>query len=170
MKKCMILLILLLAFMGPLGASAGEKSKGKIAVASDGKNITKPVAFRMGQSSFYLLFDGQGQFLEAIENPFKNAGGNAAGRSGKSALDSLRFDEKGGVTGGVETLPKEEREKIWNSMLGFLTSKGITVVVAEQFGYEIVRAMKENGITCVEFKGSSIDAVKKAQQAVNETK
>ena len=169
MKKW-IILILLLTFMGSLAASAGEKSMGKIAVASDGKNITEPVGFRMGQSSFYLLFDGQGQFLEAIDNPFKNAGGNAPARSGKSALDSLRFDEKGGVTGGVETLPKEKREKIWDSRLGFLTSKGITVVVAEQFGYEIVRAMKEKGITGVEFKGTAIDAVKKAQQAVNETK
>ena len=74
------------------------------------------------------------------------------------------------MTGGVETLPKEEREKIWDSMLGFLTSKGITVVVAEQFGYEIVRAMKEKGITCVEFKGSSADGAKMAQQTVNETK
>ena len=169
MKKW-IILILLLAFMGPIVASAGEKSMGKIAVACEGKSTREPVGFRMGQSSFYLLFDGTGQFLEAIDNPFKNAGGNAAGRSGKSVLDSLRFDEKGGVTGGVETLPKEEREKIWNSMLGFLTSKGVTVVVAEQFGYEIVRAMKEKGITCLEFKGSSMDAVKKAQQAVNETK
>jgi hypothetical protein len=168
MKKWMIL-ILLLAYLVPLAASAGEKSMGKIAVASDGKNIMEPVGFRMGQSSFYLLFDGQGRFLEAIDNPFKNAGGNAAGRSGKSAVDSLRFDEKGGLIGGVETLPKEEREKIWSSMLGFLTSKGVTVVVAEQFGYEIVRAMKEKGIACVEFKGSSTDAVKKAQQTVNET-
>ncbi len=168
MKKWMIL-ILLLAYLVPLAASAGEKSMGKIAVASDGKTITEPVGFRMGQSSFYLLFDGQGQFLEAIDNPFKNAGGNAAGRSGKSALDSLRVDEKGGLIGGVETLPKEEREKIWNSMLDFLMSKGVTVVVAEQFGYEIVRAMKEKGITCVEFKGRSVDAVKRAQQTVNKT-
>jgi predicted Fe-Mo cluster-binding NifX family protein len=47
-------------------------------------------------------------------------------------------------------------------MLGFLASKGITVVVAEQFGYEIIREMKERGITCIEFKGQAVDAVKKA--------
>lgn len=158
MKKMMIL-ILVLAVMGPLVVSAGEKGAGIIAVSSDGKTITDPVGFRMGRSSYYLLFDGQGKFLEAIDNPFKDAGANAAGRSGKSAVDSLRFDEKGGLIGGVETPPKEEREKVWNSLMDFLTSKGVTIVVAEQFGYEIVRAMKEKGITCVEFKGRSIDGV-----------
>ncbi len=161
MKKWTIW-ILFLALMGPLAVSAAEKNTGKIAVASDEKTITGPVGFRMGRSSFYLLFDGKGKFLEAIDNPFKDAGGNAAGRSGKSALDSLRFDEKGGLTGGIETPSKEERDKIWNSMLGCLASKGIRVVVAEQFGFEIVREMKERGITCIEFKGKSVDGVKKA--------
>lgn len=161
MKKW-IILILILAVVGPLAVSAREKGAGRIAVASDEKTITGPVGFRMGRSSFYLFFDSQGKFLEAIDNPLKDAGGNAAGRSGKSALDSLRFDEKGGLIGGVETPPKEEREKVWNSLLDFLTSKGVTVVVAEQFGYEIVRAMKEKGITCVEFKGRSVDGAKKA--------
>jgi len=164
MKKWMTW-ILFLGLLWSLAASAAEKSMGKIAVASDEKTVTSPVGFRMGRSSFYLLFDGKGKFLEAVENPFKDAGGNAAGRSGKSALDSLRFDEKGGLTGGVETLSRDEREKIWNSMLGFLSSKGITVVVAEQFGYEIIREMKERGITCLEFKGRTVDAVKKALQS-----
>jgi len=160
-----IILVLLAAFMGPSAVSAAERDTGKIAVASDEKAITGPVGFRMGRSSFYLLFDGKGKFLEAIDNPFKDAGGNAAGRSGKSALDSLRFDEKGGLTGGIDTPSKEERDKIWNSLLGFLNSKGITVVVAEQFGYEIIREMKNRGIRCVEFKGRSADAVKKVLQS-----
>ena len=169
MKKW-IILILVLALMGSSVASAGEKSMGKIAVASDGKTITEPVGFRMGQSSFYLLFDGQGEFLEAIDSPFKNAGGNAAGRSGKSALDSLRFDEKGGLIGGIETLPKEDREKVWNSLMDFLMSKGVMVVVAEQFGYEIIREMKERGITCIEFRGKSVDGAQKASLSVKKNK
>jgi predicted Fe-Mo cluster-binding NifX family protein len=160
-----MILILIVAFMRPLAVPAEEKGVGKIAVASDVKTITGPVGFRMGRSPYYLLFDSQGKFLEAIDNPFKDAGGNAVGRSGKSALDSLRFDEKGGLIGGVETPPKEEREKVRNSLLDFLTSKGVTVVVAEQFGYEIIREMKERGITCIEFKGKSVDAVKKALQS-----
>jgi predicted Fe-Mo cluster-binding NifX family protein len=169
MKKW-IILILVLALMGSSVASAGEKSVGRIAVASDGKAITDPVGFRMGRSSYYLLFDGQGKFLEAIDNPFKDAGGNAAGGSGKSALDSLRFDEKGGLIGGVETPPKEGREKVWNSWLDFLTSKGVTVVVAEQFGYEIIREMKERGITCIEFKGKTVDGAKKASLSAKKNK
>jgi hypothetical protein len=169
MKKMMIL-ILVLAVMGPLAVSAGEKGAGKIAVASDVKTIAGTVGFRMGRSSFYLLFDRQGKFLEAIDNPFKDAGANAAGRSGKSALDSLRFDEKGGLIGGVETPPKEDREKVWNSLMDFLTSKGVTVVVAEQFGYEIIREMKERGITCIEFKGKSVDGAQKALLSARKNK
>ena len=157
--------ILFLALLVPLAVSASEKNTGNIAIASDDQAVTGQVGFRMGRSSFYLLFDGKGMFLEAIDNPFKDAGGNAAGRSGKSALDSLRFDEKGGLTGGIETPSKGDRDKIWNSLLGFLKSKGITIVVAEQFGYEIIQAMKEKGITCVGFKGRTVDAVKKALQS-----
>ena len=164
MKKWMIL-FLVAALMGPLAVSAGEKNTGKIAVASDEQAVTGQVGFRMGRSAFYLLFDGNGKFLEAIGNPFKDAGGNAAAKSGKSALDSLRFDEKGGLTGGIETPSREDRNKIWNSLMGFLSSKGITVVVAEQFGYEIVKEMKERGIACIEFKGQAVDAVKKALQS-----
>jgi predicted Fe-Mo cluster-binding NifX family protein len=154
--------ILFLAVMGSLISSASEANAGRIAVASDEKAITGPVAFRMGRSAFYLVFDGEGKFIEAIDNPFKDAGDNAAGKSGKSALDSLQFDEKGGLTGGIETPPKEDRDKIWNSLLGFLASKGITVVVAEQFGYQIIEEMKKNGITCIEFKGKSVDGVDRA--------
>jgi len=169
MKKWMIS-ILVFAVMGQLAVSAGEKGVGKIAVASDVKTITGPVGFRMGRSPYYLLFDGQGKFLEATDNPFKDAGANAAERSGKSAIDSLRFDEKGGLIGGVETPPKEGREKVWNSWLDFLTSKGVTIVVAEQFGYEIIKEMKERGITCIEFKGKSVDGAKKASLSAKKNK
>ena len=167
MKKRIIWWLPFPVLIGPLAAYASEKNMGKIAVASDERSVTGQVAFRMGQSSYYLLFDEKGIFQEAIENPFKDAGGNAAGRSGKSALDSLRFDEKGGLAGGIATPSKEERDKIWNSLLGFLKSKGIMVVVAEQFGYEIIREMKEKGITFFEFKGRSVDAVEKALQPAN---
>ena len=169
MKRWMIL-ILIVVFIRPLAVPAGEQSVGKIAVASDGKTITEPVGFRMGGSSYYLLFDGQGKFLEAIDNPFKDAGGNAAGRSGKSAFDSLRFDEKGGLIGEVETPPKEEREKVWNSLMDFLASKGVTIVVAEQFGYEIIREMRERGITCIEFKGKSVDGAEKVSLSAKKIK
>ena len=36
--------------------------------------------------------------------------------------------------------------------------------LAEQFGEEIVRAMKAGGITCVEYKGRAEDAVGKVLQ------
>jgi hypothetical protein len=160
MKKVISLALTILFFVTGLAFAAQRE---KIAVASDEKSITGSVGFRTGQSSFYLLFDGNGKFIEAVDNPFKDAGANAWKRSGKSAIDSLRFDEKGGLTGEIKTLSKNEREGIWNPMIEFLKSKGITVVVAEQFGNEIIQAMKEKGITCVEFKGQTVDAAKKVR-------
>ena len=140
-----------------------EKSVGKIAVASNEKSITEPRRIQNGPKLF-LSYSSTGKESSSKRSiiPLKMPEEIAAGRSGKSALDSLRFDEKGGLTGGVET-PSEGRagEDLEVQCSDFLTSKGITVVVAEQFGYEIVRAMKERGIACVEFKGSAIDAVKR---------
>lgn len=143
--------------MFSLSVFAAEKKEGRIAVASEGKTAEGPVGERLGRSSFYLLFDPQGKFIRAIDNPFKDA----RGRTGQSALDSLRFDEKGDLTGGVEKPSREEREKFWNPMLDFFTEKGIFVVVAEEFGDDIIRAMEKRGIRCVAFKGTATQALKK---------
>jgi predicted Fe-Mo cluster-binding NifX family protein len=156
MKKLLIGALCILLLLS-VTLFAAEKKEGNIAVASDGKNTEGPVGERSGRSSFYLLFDSQGEFIQAIDNPFKDA----RGRTGQSALDSLRFDEKGGLTGGFEKPSIEEREKFWNPMLNFYTEKGISIVVAEEFGDDIIRAMEKKGIRCVAFKGTATQAVKK---------
>jgi predicted Fe-Mo cluster-binding NifX family protein len=155
MKKWLIegLCILL---MGSVSAFAAEKEEGRIAVASEGKGPDGPVGERLGRSSFYLLFDHQGKFIQAIGNPFKDA----RGRTGQSALDSLRFDEKGGLTGGFEKPSIEERERFWKPMLDFLSEKGISVVVAEEFGDDISRAAERKGIRCIVLRGTATQAVK----------
>jgi hypothetical protein len=164
-----IIWVLIAVFIGPSAVPATQRDTGKIAVASDEKQITGPVGFRMGRSSFYLLFDGKGEFLEAIDNPFKDGGGNAAAKSGKSALDSLCFDEKEGLTGGIETPSRDDRNKIWTSLLGFLSSKEITVVVAEQFGYEIVRERKRGGEHALNTKGGQWMPLRKLSNPKNST-
>lgn len=49
----------------------------KIAVAALRKDETSEVSPRSGRSKFYLLFDGNGNLLEAIPNPFSRGGGGA---------------------------------------------------------------------------------------------
>jgi predicted Fe-Mo cluster-binding NifX family protein len=136
---------------------AAEKKEGRIAVASEGKTTEGPVGERLGRSSFYLLFDWKGTFVEAIDNPYKQA----REAPGKSLADSLRVDEKGALIGGIEKLPRDERDQVRNSMISFLTQKNVKVIVAEEFGDEIIKAMKGKGIDCFAFKGSVEEAVQK---------
>jgi hypothetical protein len=151
-RLSLIALVALLLMTGP--AFAGQT--GNIAVASNDKAPGAPVADRMGRSPFYLLFDRQGNFMKAVENP--NFGkGPAAG--GTSAIDSVGFDEKGVMTGGITTPSREERDITWTGFSDFFARNGIRVVVAEVFGDEIVRGMNTRGIECVAFKGSAQEAV-----------
>lgn len=46
--------------------------------------------------------------------------------------------------------------------IDFLASKGAKVIVAEGFGSRIADVIKGKGMRSVEFKGSAIDAAKKA--------
>jgi len=134
----------------------GNRQTGNIAVASNDKAPTTPVADRMGRSPFYLLFDQQGNFIKAVENPNFGKGG---GPEGISAIDSIGFDENGQITGGIATPSRQERDQIWNGFSDFFARNWIRVVVAEEFGEEIVRGMKMRGIECLAFKSSAQEAV-----------
>jgi predicted Fe-Mo cluster-binding NifX family protein len=111
------------------GAVASFAQQGKsltIAVAANANTTSASVANQAGRSPFFLIFDKDGKFVEAVNNPYKDAG-----------------------SAGIP-------------MVDFLAGKGITVLVAEVFGPNIVGVMKDKGIRPVEFKGSAQDAAKKA--------
>jgi predicted Fe-Mo cluster-binding NifX family protein len=152
--KRLTLLALVALLLGSCPALAGQT--GNIAVASNDKSPGSPVADRMGRSPFYLLFGQQGNFIKAVENPNFGKGPRSGGAS---AIDSIGFDEKGVMTGGIPTPSREERDRTWTGFSDFFARNGIRVVVAEVFGDEIVRGMKARGIECVAFKGSSKEAV-----------
>ncbi len=156
----MIVFVLLLA---PLLLFAAEKAQtGNIAVASDEKTPGSPVSDRMGRSRFYLIYDAQGTFVKAVDNP--NFGKGPRVGEGQSAIDSIGFNDEGVMTGGLPTPSREERDQTWKGFRDFFARNGIAVVVAEQFGDEIVRTMKAGGVTCVAFKGGAEDAVGKVLQ------
>jgi predicted Fe-Mo cluster-binding NifX family protein len=75
----------------------------------------------------------------------------------------LFFDGKGKMTEAIEN-PFKDKEGAGRSVAELLKNKGVTVVVAEEFGGQIVEVMKAKEINAVSFKGSAEEAVKKALQ------
>ena len=45
-----------------------------VAVAANDKTVSASVSSQAGRSHFFLLFDKQGTFVEAVDNPYKDAG------------------------------------------------------------------------------------------------
>ena len=75
----------------------------------------------------------------------------------------LFFDGKGKMTEAIEN-PYKDKEGAGKSVADYLAGKGVTVVVVEEFGGQIVEVMKGKGIKAVSFKGSAEEAVKKVLQ------
>lgn len=53
----------------------------KIAVATDSSNAESQVSSHAARAAFYLLYDKQGKFLDAIENPYSKVDRGAAPRA-----------------------------------------------------------------------------------------
>jgi predicted Fe-Mo cluster-binding NifX family protein len=75
----------------------------------------------------------------------------------------LFFDGKGKMTEAIEN-PYKDKGGAGKSVAELLGNKGVTAVVAEEFGGQIVEVMKGKGIKAVSFKGSAEEAVKKVLQ------
>ena len=76
----------------------------------------------------------------------------------------LLFDGKGKMTEAIEN-PYKDKEGAGKSVAELLKNKGVTVLVAEEYGGQIVEVMKSKGIKAVAFKGSAEEAVKKVLQS-----
>ena len=73
----------------------------KIAVASDGKSVSSAVSSVAARSSSFLIFDGNGKFVEAINNPHKEVGRGAGplvvnflAQKGINAITAQSFGKK----------------------------------------------------------------------------
>jgi predicted Fe-Mo cluster-binding NifX family protein len=82
-------MILVSVVIWPLLVSAGARGeqagKGKIAVATEGDAPEAKVSSQAGFSPFFLLFDTDGAFLEALKNPVQTTGMG----SGTAVVDFL---------------------------------------------------------------------------------
>jgi len=73
--KRMIAASFVTAFLVTAGVVfAQEGSAGVIAIASSGKTLSASVSSQAGRSPYFLLVDKQGALLDAVENPYKDAG------------------------------------------------------------------------------------------------
>ncbi len=85
MKKMILFLSLAVSLMLSVCTYAAEKGAVKIAVASIGKTTTGSVSNLAARSPYYLVFDGKGNLIEAISNPYKDVARGA----GPSAANFL---------------------------------------------------------------------------------
>ena len=77
-------------FLVPVMAQAALKNAAKIAVASDGKGTTASIS-NATKASYYLMFDGKGELIDAVANPYRDSKEN-------SASLTAEFLSKKGVT------------------------------------------------------------------------
>jgi predicted Fe-Mo cluster-binding NifX family protein len=74
MKKHALAFLWVLLLMMSVPALAQAIKSPVIAVAANGNTVSASVGNQLGRSPYFLLFDAQGAFLEAANNPNKDAG------------------------------------------------------------------------------------------------
>ncbi len=85
MKKVTLFLSLSVLLILSVCTCAAEKESVKIAVASTGKTTTDAVSNLAARCPYYLVFDGMGNLIEAILNPYRDTARGA----GPSAANFL---------------------------------------------------------------------------------
>jgi len=77
----------------------------------------------------------------------------------------LIFDETGALLEAVDNPYQAAKGGAGTSVVPFLAQKGVTFVVAGEFGKNMIQAMKGQGIEYLEFHGSAEAALKKVLAA-----
>jgi predicted Fe-Mo cluster-binding NifX family protein len=111
---------------------------------------------------FGLAFAGQKDKI-CVATKEKSSGAAVSRQAGLAPF-FLFFDGKGKMIEAIEN-PYKDKEGAGKSVAQLLNSKGVTVVVAEEFGGQIVEVMKGKKIRTFSFKGSAVEAVKKVLQS-----
>ena len=74
MKKLIFPAVAALLLLMSASLFAQQSKSDVVAVAANGKTVSASVSSQAGRSPFFLLFDKQGAFVEAVDNPYKDAG------------------------------------------------------------------------------------------------
>ena len=94
----------------------------------------------------------------------------SSGKTAKASISNqaakcpyyLIFDSKGKLTEAINNPYEDASGGAGPSAANFLAQRGVTMVVAGNFGSKMINTLKNKGITHFEFKGSVGDAVKRA--------
>lgn len=97
--------------------------------------------------------------LIAVSVDEKTQPANVSSQAARCAYYMI-FDSEGKLMDVIDNPFKGENGGAGPSAANFLGNKGVTVVVAENFGSKMINAMKSKGITFYELKGKADDAVK----------
>ena len=84
MKRSISIFLAALLLVTSGVVAAQQNRSDMIAVAASDKTTSASVGYQAGRSPFFLMFDKQGAFVEAVGNPYKDAG-----NAGIPALDFL---------------------------------------------------------------------------------
>jgi len=55
-----------------------QKSSDRIAIAAVGDSVTSEISERAGRAPYYLVFDGDGEFIKSVKNPSQTRGRRAS--------------------------------------------------------------------------------------------
>ena len=109
-----------------------------------------------------MAFAGQKVKICVATNEKSPAG--AVSKQAGLAPYLLFFDARGKMTDAIEN-PFKDKEGAGRSVAQLLGSKGVAVVVAEEFRGPIIEVMKAKDIRTVSFKGRALEAVKQVLQS-----
>jgi predicted Fe-Mo cluster-binding NifX family protein len=74
----------------------------------------------------------------------------------------LLFDEQGTLVEAIENPFRTASGGAGGQTAEFLAARNVRVVIAGEFGRNMLNAMREKGMTSLKFKGSAAEAVKQA--------
>jgi len=93
----------------------------------------------------------------------------ADGKSAKASVSNMAakcpyyliFNNKGELIEVIDNPYRDASRGAGPSAANFLAQKGVTIVIAGNFGSKMINTLKNKGITHFEFKGRADDAVKR---------
>lgn len=96
----------------------------------------------------------------AVAGDGKTAAAQVSGEAARAPY-FLIFDRSGALVEAVENPHKEAARRAGASVVPFLAKKGVTFIVAGNFGKHMIQAMQSQGMQYVEFQGSAEAALNK---------
>ena len=124
-KSTLIALVFFLLFCSI--AQNTEADSTKIAVAAMGQEKDAAISPETGRAPFFLIFDGKGAFLEAIDNPAKDRAG------GLRRIVSSLFAQKGVTIIIAGNIGYKMEQTLKEQHIQYIQKTGVAANVVQAF-------------------------------------